>query len=62
MTKSAPTEIIYHKIGHSLEVSWQDQRFDLPAELLRVYSPSAEGEGSLGAGTSATNWQKKCRH
>ena len=45
MSKSAPTDIVYHKIGHSLEISWQTERFDLPAELLRVYSPSAEVRG-----------------
>lgn len=40
-----PTEITYHKIAHVLEIAWQDQRFSLPAELLRVYSPSAEVRG-----------------
>ena len=45
MSKSAPTDIVYHKIGHSLEISWQTERFDLPAEPLRVYSPSAEVRG-----------------
>ncbi len=42
---SAPSEIKYHKIAHTLEVIWEDARFDLPAELLRVYSPSAEVRG-----------------
>ena len=41
----APQEITYHKIAHTLEVGWSDQRFQLPAELLRVYSPSAEVRG-----------------
>ena len=41
----APREIIYHKIAHTLEVVWDDARFQLPAELLRVYSPSAEVRG-----------------
>ena len=41
----APTEITYHKIAHSLEIAWGDEKFDLPAELLRVYSPSAEVRG-----------------
>ena len=41
----APKEITYHKIAHTLEVGWADQRFELPAELLRVYSPSAEVRG-----------------
>ena len=41
----APKDITYHKIAHTLEVGWADQRFELPAELLRVYSPSAEVRG-----------------
>ena len=45
MNRNAPEEIVYHKIGHTLEIAWPDARFDLPAELLRVYSPSAEVRG-----------------
>jgi DUF971 family protein len=45
MTTPAPQEIIYHKIAHTLEVVWSDVRYQLPAELLRVYSPSAEVRG-----------------
>ncbi len=41
----APREIVYHKIAHTLEIAWEDDRFQLPAELLRVYSPSAEVRG-----------------
>ena len=41
----APTNITYHKIAHVLEIRWQDVTFNLPAELLRVYSPSAEVRG-----------------
>lgn len=41
----APQDITYHKIAHTLEVGWADERFQLPAELLRVYSPSAEVRG-----------------
>ena len=40
-----PTEITYHKIAHVLEIAWPEDRFELPAELLRVYSPSAEVRG-----------------
>jgi len=40
-----PQEITYHKIAHTLEVAWDQARFKLPAELLRVYSPSAEVRG-----------------
>ena len=42
---NAPKEITYHKIAHTLEVAWADERFAIPAELLRVYSPSAEVRG-----------------
>lgn len=41
----APQKITYHKIAHTLEVSWPDSAFNIPAELLRVYSPSAEVRG-----------------
>lgn len=41
----APQEITYHKIAHTLEIGWQQDRYKLPAELLRVYSPSAEVRG-----------------
>lgn len=40
-----PQEITYHKIAHTLEIAWGEERFNLPAELLRVYSPSAEVRG-----------------
>ena len=40
-----PKNITYHKIGHTLELTWADDNFVLPAELLRVYSPSAEVRG-----------------
>lgn len=51
-----PSKITYHKRSKTLEVSWADCRASLPAELLRVYSPSAEvrghasGEGVLQTG------------
>ena len=41
----APSHITYHKIAHTLEVQWDHERHELPAELLRVYSPSAEVRG-----------------
>ena len=40
-----PSHITYHKIAHTLELEWADQTYVLPAELLRVYSPSAEVRG-----------------
>jgi DUF971 family protein len=41
----APQNITYHKIAHTLELAWQEHNFNLPAELLRVFSPSAEVRG-----------------
>ena len=41
-----PTEINYHSKSRVLEVAFgEDARFRLSAELLRVYSPSAEVRG-----------------
>lgn len=41
-----PTELRLHKDRRTLTVSFDDgQRFDLPAEYLRVSSPSAEVQG-----------------
>lgn len=41
-----PTEIKLHQKSRVLEVSFDDgQRFELPCEYLRVYSPSAEVRG-----------------
>ena len=46
-----PTDIIYHQQRRELEVAFDDgARFHLPAELLRVYSPSAEVRGHWGQG------------
>ena len=41
----APSQITYHKIAHILELQWDQERYELAAELLRVYSPSAEVRG-----------------
>ncbi len=44
-----PTDIVLHQQSHSLEIAFDDgARFDLPCELLRVYSPSAEVRGHWG--------------
>jgi DUF971 family protein len=44
-----PTEIVLHQRSHSLEIAFDDgARFNLPCELLRVYSPSAEVRGHWG--------------
>ncbi len=41
----SPSEITYHKIAHTLELAWGENRLHIPSELLRVYSPSAEVRG-----------------
>jgi len=44
--KPKPTELTMHKASHVLEISFDDgEHFNLPAEYLRVYSPSAEVQG-----------------
>jgi DUF971 family protein len=44
-----PTDIVLHTRSHSLEIVFDNgARFDLPCELLRVYSPSAEVRGHWG--------------
>jgi DUF971 family protein len=41
-----PTEIVLHQKSNSLEIAFSDGvRFNLPAEFLRVQSPSAEVRG-----------------
>jgi DUF971 family protein len=41
-----PTEIVVHKRSRMLELAFDDgHRYQLPFELLRVYSPSAEVRG-----------------
>ncbi|RYD15882.1 MAG: DUF971 domain-containing protein [Lysobacteraceae bacterium] len=41
-----PTEITLHRASHVLEVAFDDgTHFRLPAEYLRVHSPSAEVQG-----------------
>jgi len=41
-----PTQINLHKLSRVLELSFEDgSHFNLPAEYLRVYSPSAEVQG-----------------
>lgn len=46
MAKHIPTEITLHRKQRSLEIAFEDkERFQLPCEYLRVYSPSAEVRG-----------------
>lgn len=53
---SAPKKIRLDKAGKKLILNYADREFELPAEYLRVYSPSAEvrghgvGDGSLVSG------------
>lgn len=45
-TAPAPTEITLHQKSQLLEIAFADGKaFQLPAEFLRVYSPSAEVRG-----------------
>ncbi len=44
--KHIPTELTYHQKSHSLEIAFNTgERYQLSAEYLRVYSPSAEVQG-----------------
>jgi DUF971 family protein len=46
MSKHIPTEITLHKAKRMLELAFEDgNRFELPCEYLRVFSPSAEVQG-----------------
>ena len=45
-TTPRPTEIKLHQVSKMLELTFEDgQRFNLPCEYLRVFSPSAEVRG-----------------
>jgi DUF971 family protein len=55
----SPTEIMLHKKSHTLEISFDDgSNFTLPAEYLRVYSPSAEVQGH-GPGQEVLQLEKE---
>lgn len=63
--KPVPTEIQLHKQRRILEVAFDDgQRFELPLEYLRVFSPSAEvrghgpGQETLQLGKEDVNIEK----
>jgi DUF971 family protein len=46
MATPKPTEINLHKKSRVLEVAFDTgERFELPCEYLRCFSPSAEGQG-----------------
>lgn len=51
MAQHHPTEIKLHQKSRVLEIAFDDgERFNLPCEYLRVYSPSAEVRGHFGVG------------
>jgi DUF971 family protein len=57
--KFAPTEITLHQKSKTLEIEFDDgARFNLPAEYLRVHSPSAEVRGH-GVGQSVLQVGKR---
>ena len=60
--KPVPTEITLHQQSRILEIRFDEgERFELPCEILRVYSPSAEvkghgsGQGVLPIGKEGVN-------
>lgn len=55
---SIPSSIKFHKQSQLLELKWDSACFELPAEYLRVYSPSAEVRGH-GMGNEVLQFGKK---
>ncbi|MFK7863705.1 MAG: gamma-butyrobetaine hydroxylase-like domain-containing protein [Pseudohongiellaceae bacterium] len=45
MSTATPSEIILHKKSATLELVYEQKRYELSAEFLRVHSPSAEVKG-----------------
>ena len=64
MSKHIPTGITLHKGAQSLELDFDGEKFNLPCEYLRVYSPSAEvrghgpGQETLQLGKEDVNIEK----
>lgn len=50
MQAPAPSELRYRKDSRELTLAWDNARFVLSAEFLRVHSPSAEVQGHGGEG------------
>jgi DUF971 family protein len=50
MQAPAPTELRYRKDSRELLIAYDDERFSLSAEFLRVHSPSADVQGHGGEG------------
>jgi len=44
---SAPEKITYFRKQKLLSICWTAEKYDIPAELLRVYSPSADQKKTL---------------
>lgn len=55
---SVPSAIKFHKQSQQLELTWGADSYQLPAEYLRVYSPSAEVRGH-GMGNEVLQFGKK---
>ena len=55
---SVPSQIKFHKQSQLLELTWSTDGYELPAEYLRVYSPSAEVRGH-GMGNEVLQFGKK---
>ena len=54
-----PTKLTLHRASRVLDVIYEDgQTFQVPAELMRVYSPSAEVKGH-GPGQEKLVWGKR---
>lgn len=58
MTAAVPSAITYHAQRRMLSVTFDSTTFEIPAELLRVFSPSAEVRGH-GAGERTLQMGKK---
>jgi len=55
---SVPSAIKFHKQSQLLELKWGGDVYELPAEYLRVHSPSAEVRGH-GMGNEVLQFGKK---
>ena len=60
MSQPIPSRIKLHKKSRTLELEFGGQAYVLPAELMRVHSPSAEVKGH-GPGQEVLQHGKKIR-
>jgi DUF971 family protein len=59
MKKNRPKKIVLHQKSRVVEIEFdEDQKFELPCEYLRVYSPSAEVRGH-GPGQEVLQYGKE---